>query len=221
MLEEPEDLNLLAQKVLVQAMDDYVALQRPKSRRRKYIQEAWLTSVAMFFDKDFLFGAFDDENGEGLDLYEFLMLASDRENVNVDTVIKHLIHTARQAFQEGEQMVIPDTLIILGEPWDVLHNTKEEVNLVKRTISLDKKTGHATFIRSLIEIICSKKGLVIDLAKLQLVADGLVEVLTVNDGFQGTPKETVQKPLAPVVPLLTAPKRPRGRPPKQKPEVDQ
>lgn len=47
---------------------DYIKLQHPNNRKKRYLQEAYYTSIALFFDDSFRLDLFADQNGEPLSL---------------------------------------------------------------------------------------------------------------------------------------------------------
>jgi hypothetical protein len=50
---DEHDYKRLLRAILVHAMDDYVKLQHPKNRRKKYLREAFSSAVDMFFDSEY------------------------------------------------------------------------------------------------------------------------------------------------------------------------
>ena len=58
-----EDWETLLMAILTQAMNDYVKLQHPKYRKKKYLQDAFDSAVKMLFDDTFEFMYLKNEYG--------------------------------------------------------------------------------------------------------------------------------------------------------------
>ena len=50
-----KDYRLLLGHIIKQAIDDYIKLQHPKFRQKKYLHETFLDAVDMFFDPEYRF----------------------------------------------------------------------------------------------------------------------------------------------------------------------
>ena len=92
---DPEDYKTIIKAVLRQGMDDYVKLQHPKFRTKKYLQEAFDSSVEMFFDSTYRLLYLLNEYGEPMSLKDMMTAILEDDRVSGKNLQKHLIEEAR------------------------------------------------------------------------------------------------------------------------------
>lgn len=186
------DYQLLAEKVLLQAMMDYVRLQHPSARDRKYLSEAFMDAADMFWDPEYRIGPFEDDNGDPMDIIEFLKLAADRERVDLGELQKRLKSDTLTYWKPLEKtiMTIPEIFTIKGEPWYVDHDEQATeaagVDFDTRRISLDKQAPKANllFLSAVIDILMDEISLRVAGVKRKEFAIALYETLVMNDNFK-------------------------------------
>jgi hypothetical protein len=184
------DYQLLAEKVLLQAMMDYVRLQHPNSRDRKYLTEAFMDAADMFWDPEYRIGPFTNDDGKPMDVMEFLKLAADRERVDLQGLQKHLKAQSYTHWKplERDIMTIPDVLTIKAEPWYVEHEetTEYTIDFDERRIFLNKKEhcGQIALLTAVIDILWDDLGVKTSARKRREFAEALYQTLVMNDNFR-------------------------------------
>lgn len=128
------DLKLLCQKILGQAMNDYVGLQSFSHRTESFLQEAWYASIDLFFDPNYLLdisSVLDKKMG----LQELIEEASDIEEPDIPKLQAFVAKDAKNHWDKQFKYIPPDNLIFEGyvymvtpKPlkrvgWNVCHQT--------------------------------------------------------------------------------------------------
>ena len=181
--------QLLAEKVLLQAMTDYVRLQHPEARDKAYLLEAFMDAADMFFDPSYKMGPFEGDNGP-MNLEEFLMLATDRERVNIEALQDYLKKETLNFWKPQEQdiMQVPEILTIAGEPWYVEHTKRSHywIDFDERRIHVDKTSANAQvdFLSALLDILWDETGLKISGKARKKFSQTLFETLVLNNCFK-------------------------------------
>lgn len=136
-----QDYHRLLARVLVQAMNDYTRLQRPSARKRKYVHEAFLTAIALFQDPEYQLECFANEDGEPMSLEDLVLAASDRSNVNMEELRRHLVSNAREQNKESPRKTeIPAAISILGNVYLVLQG-EADLDHDRFLIEVDREGG--------------------------------------------------------------------------------
>lgn len=188
---EPEDLNKLAQQVFRQTLEDYLHLQHPNTRTKKYIHEAYLSAVDMFWDPEYRLDAFTDENSEPLTLIKFMKLSADRENLDIHALRKYLM-TETESFWKDKMtdtIAIPDTMIVCATPYDVSHIAESgfRIDYDERMLYINRKPSEVNnqeFLNALIEIICYHHDLRISKVNQRILGTAMYEILKINNSFK-------------------------------------
>lgn len=139
-----DDYNTLIKAVLSAAAVDYTKLQHKKNRDKKYLEQSFLVSVQLFFDKDFRFGSFTDPDDEEkhLSLFDLLKILLQTNNVNLDQV-KDFVKQDSITYwwtKNFHDMNIPDTVTIAGNVYIVANSKKHYVDFEENIIYLPKKS---------------------------------------------------------------------------------
>ena len=71
-------------------MDDYIKLQHPKNRRKKYLREAFTNAVDMFFDSEYMMLHLQNGDGSFMSLEDFLKEALNTDRIDIEKLKKHL-----------------------------------------------------------------------------------------------------------------------------------
>lgn len=186
-----DDYQLLAEKVLLQAMLDYVRLQHPAHRDRRYLLEAFMDAADMFYDPDYLVGEFVDDAGNPVDLEEFLKVATDRDRTNIPGLHAHLRASSLEHWKPKEKEIlikIPPIFTIKSIPWYTEHHEKpgHEIDFDERIIYLNKKTpqGQQDFVEAMLDIIWDLLELKVAAKKRKEFAELLYETLVINDNLK-------------------------------------
>lgn len=187
---DEQDLTKIAVQVFHQALEDYIHLQHPSTRIKKYISEAFLSSIDLFWDPEYRLDIFLNENSEPMNLKEFLCLASNRENVSLENFYTHL-ETSSKNFWKGKLLntiTIPDVAMICQKPYNIVHAEKNgKIDFNTRTIFCNRKPAEDNnifFIRMILTAIAYEKDLSIKQSLLNQLSDDFYETLKMNNSFR-------------------------------------
>lgn len=189
-LVDPADLNTIAVQVFRQALEDYIHLQHPSTRTKKYIQEAYLSSIDMFWDPTYRIDAFKNDEGNPMNLEEFLLLAASRENLDIEAFHQFLLKETVTYWKDKlvNTVVIPDVMTICAVPYDISHTEDPyRVDYDNRVLYINKLPGEENnheFLAAVIEIICFHKDLRVAAATRKSLGTAIYETLKLNNSFR-------------------------------------
>lgn len=184
-----QDYIKLLTAVLKAGMDDYIKLQHPKYRKKKYLQEAFDYSVDMFFSKDYSFLYFKNENGENMTIQDMLKKIMKTNKVEMDKMKTYLIEESRKYWENKliNTLYIPESLIYNGHVYKVLHTEKSStVDYNEKTIHIDKKPdseNQEDFFSKIIEISFHHENIQIEEEDLTKISKALFSLLRLNGCF--------------------------------------
>ena len=188
---EPKDLNKLAQQVFRQSLEDYLHLQHPSVRTKKYVHEAFLSAVDMFWDPDYSLDSFSDENNEPMGIIDFMKLSADRENLDIEALQKFLIVESEKYWKDKmiNTVTIPDIMMICSVPYDVSHiaDAGFRIDYENRVLFINRKPNEINnqeFMAALIEIICYHHDLRISKVNQKVLGIAMYEILKINNSFK-------------------------------------
>ena len=193
MHEDTDDWKVLLNAILRQAMDDYVKLQHPKFRKKKYMQEAFDSAVNMFFDSDFRFLHVKGEDGDYMCLQELVSSILNDNRLEMDKMKNHVVSEAR-AFWETKlinTIYIPESFIYDGHVYSVHHSEQEdpELDLDLKTITLNKNIkdseNQQKFVESAVKVVCHHEDIAISQKNLDKIGKGIFKMLRINSCFSG------------------------------------
>lgn len=189
---DAEDWKILLQAILQQGLDDYIKLQHPKHRRKKYIQEEFLNSIDMFFDPEYRFSLLKNDEEQDMSVLDLIGTIADNDIFDISTLQNWVINEADTYWSTKPMpiMRIPDTVQLFGHVYEVLHQENEEdysLDLDEKKIYLNKSNEFPVFQRiflvATLQLICHHKDLKISVSSLRGLATGLHSVLTMNECF--------------------------------------
>ena len=190
MLSPHEALNKIAEKVLLQAMYDYVRLQHVNGRKKTYLREAFLNAVDLFHDPEYRLAAFKIDDSNEMNLTQFLMLATDRENVNLEALHSYLQKESREYWtkKDKDHMQIPDIITIDTTPWTVEHKDGAPyyIDFDATCIYVNRKTdgGKVDFLQAVLDILFDQVGISTSMKKRREFAVALRQTLKLNNNFK-------------------------------------
>ena len=186
-----DDYQLLAEKVLLQAMLDFVRLQHPAHRDRRYLLEAFMDAADMFFDPDYLVGDFVDDEGNPVDLQGFLKIATDRERTDINKLHEYLRQNSLEHWLPKEKEIlikIPPIFTIKSIPWYSEHREQDgyDIDFDERIVYVNKKSarGQQDFIEAMLDIIWDMLDIKIQAKKRHEFSELLYETLVINDNLK-------------------------------------
>ena len=188
------DLNRLMHAILKQAMDDYVKLQHPVARRKKYMQEAFDSAVDMFFDSDFSFMYVKDEEDQEINLKDLIHQLMSDDRVNVEKIKGHVVANA-QAFWQNKfinTIDIPESLIYNGHVYHILHiddNDDAAVDFDNKTIGINKNLdcsdNQELFMQLCLQVVAYHEEFKIPASTMKKLGSSLFRLLRMNSCFVG------------------------------------
>lgn len=182
-----EDYHNLMNKVLLQAMHDYIKLAHPSSRKKKHLREAFLDSASMFFDPEYRMKYFFNDEGQHMTLEDFLKIATDRERVDIEKLHQYLISETLKYWAEIPLMKIPEVILIAGKPWTVLHRDEGyRIEFEEDTIYINKKVEDAAqqLFLGCVDISCDALGIKMPAATRKEFSKFFSELLRMNNCFK-------------------------------------
>ena len=186
-----DDYQILAEKVLLQAMLDYVRLQHPAHRDRRYLLEAFIDAADMFYDPDYYVGDFENDAGEPVNLEDFLKIATDRDRTDIPGLHAYLRQSSLEHWRPQEKEIlikIPPILTIKSIPWYTEHQEQEghDIDFDERVIYVNKKTaeGQRSLLKAILDIIWDNLEIKVSAKKRDEFSELLYETLVINDNLK-------------------------------------
>jgi hypothetical protein len=187
---DPDYIRLI-RAVVENAMTDYCKLQHPKNRNKKYLEEGFLSAIAMFFDDDFeflAFTSFDDDN-KPLKTKDLLSILLKTKKVSMDKARQHIIDNSIDYWfnKNFNDIQVPSKITIAGKVYFIHNYTKEAfVDYQNNKIYLNiKKIGiDRTFLKICLEIILKESSIELEKEKLELLFKYFYLFLKINDAFK-------------------------------------
>lgn len=189
---DTEDWKILLQAILRQGVDDYVKLQHPKHRRKKYLHEEFMNSVDMFFDPEYRFSLLKNDEEQDMSIEDLVSTIADNDIFDMKTLQNWVVAEADTYWSTKNMpiMRIPDTIQVFGHIYEVEHREDEEdyeLDLDIKKVYLNKSNEFPVFQKifliAVLQIICHHKELKISVTNLRNLASGLHTVLTMNECF--------------------------------------
>jgi len=183
-----DDHRKLMSAVLRQAMDDYVKMQHPRHRRRKYEREAFWSARDLLWDDSCTLQIEDDEGNE-MTLEALCKAASDRENVDVEALRSYLLEQSTTYWREKQVKTIdiPEDVVIDGHVYQVQHAESTEIDYDSKIIYLDKAgpTAEEEFMRAMVELTCHHSEIKTSAKARRELGKSLYRLLRINSCFTG------------------------------------
>lgn len=193
---DSRDYHELLQKVIHQAIEDYVKLMHPAYRRKKYLQEAFEDAVDLFFDPYYQLEFIKNDDEQHMDLRQIISEALQIEDPDIDELHSYLVKTAKDFWKKHKvkTIYIPSMLCIEGEVYDIYHDTSITdyvIDTEAKTIQLNKKSERAELLmtRIILELAAIQSDAVIKKQELNKMSSVLFSILKVNDALRHPPKE--------------------------------
>jgi len=192
--EDAYDRKILLNAVLKQAMDDYIKLQHPKFRKKKYMQEAFDSAVEMFFDSSFAFMHLKDENMDSISLKEMISQLMNDDRIDLNDIKEHVISEARTFWEVKlvRTLYIPDSFIFDGHVYSVYHTDDNEDSMIdfdQKTITVNKDVSNSEnqqfFMKLCIQVISHHEEYIMPSATLDKLGNSLFKMLRMNSCFTG------------------------------------
>ena len=194
-----DDWQSLLKAIISQIQDDFIRLQHPSRRNQVYLKEAFCSAIAALWDADFKFAELKGEDGDDLSFREILAARFGIENLDKEEIHKidlgplqeGCIKEAKEYWLDKTLQIVtvPDFLIFDGRAFSVWR-TDEESHIDYNEMILhvedskDEKEFGESFLKLVIEIISYYRDIKIKSDTIELMANGLWEVLRMNACFR-------------------------------------
>ena len=190
---DPGDYKVLLNAILRQAMDDYIKLQHPKFRTKKYLQEAFDSAVELLFDGDYHMLYVLNDMGEPMSLKDMVTTLMEDDRVNLDKLKTHVIQEAR-AFWETKlvrTLYIPESFVYDGHVYSVFHTDDFDCNVDfdKKEITINKQKGSESeqqFLTTAVDIVFYHEDIPAKKETRSKISKALFRMLKVNSCFTGS-----------------------------------
>jgi len=190
---DPEDYKTIIKAVLRQGMDDYIKLQHPKFRTKKYLQEAFDSSVEMFFNSDYRMLHLANEYGEPMSLKDMMQTILEDDRVSGKNIRNHLVKESRSFWETKliRTLYVPDSFVYDGHVYSVFGSQEADnrVSFEEKEIYLNKDLGSDSeleFIRAAIDIIHYHEDIPTAAEGRDVIAKAIYRMLKVNSCFTGS-----------------------------------
>lgn len=192
---DPLDFKRLLEAILRQGMDDYIKLQHPRARVKKYMEEAFLEAADMLFDPTYQFLHLKNEMGDEMHLQDVLEVILGIENLSPKDLQEKVIDMSKEFWMKKQLQVIkiPECVVLDGHVYSVFNDQDVEghyIDLANKTIFLDKNSEDSTnqeeFCKMLVELACHHEELKMRAVDLDRLGRCVFRLLRMNDCFTGT-----------------------------------
>jgi hypothetical protein len=191
---DKQDLKRLMHAILKQAMDDYIKLQHPITRKKKYMQEAFDSAVHMFFDSEYSFMYVKDEEDNMMSLKDLVYELMGDDRVQVDKIKDHVINSARTFWENKfvNTIDIPDSLVFDGHVYSVYHtddNDEANIDFKNKILTVNKGSScsenQQQFIQMCMKIICYHEEYKISASVIDKLGNSVFKLMKMNSCFVG------------------------------------
>jgi hypothetical protein len=184
------DYIRLIKAVVENAITDYCKLQHPKNRNKKYLEEGFLSAIAMFFDEEFEFLAFTSflDDNKSLKTEELLKILLKTNKVSMEKTKQHVIENSMTYWFEKNfnDINVPSSIVIAGKVY-FLHQYLEKpfVNYETHKIYINRKKlgSDRDFFKLCLEILLREAEIVIDEDSFEKFFKYFYLFLKVNNAF--------------------------------------
>ena len=191
---DEQDHSKLLAAITRQAIDDYIKLQHPKYRKKKYLIEAYHQAIDMFFDNSYRFMFIPNDDGDDMSFLEMLRATLKTEHVKIHKIRDHVIAEAL-AFWDTKTIKtvdIPETLQINGHVYRI-HHTEDvgsyTVDYLEKILTINKlpdSTNEELFVEAVFEILMYHEDIPIKPQHLAQLSKGWFRTLKLNNCFTGS-----------------------------------
>jgi hypothetical protein len=188
-----EEYKTLLHAILRQAIDDYVKLQHPKFRNKKYLQEAFDSAVQLFFDSEYRFLFIKNEDNEEMSLKNLITELLEDDRANIDNIKKHVINNARTFWETKlvRTLYIPDSFIYDGHVYIVHHIDEPDphIDFEKKEIFINKKEdseNELQFLQTALSVVFYHEDIASTQKKIDQLGRALFRMLKINSCFTGS-----------------------------------
>lgn len=185
------DYKALLLGIVKQSMDEYIKLQHPRYRKKGYLQDAFESSVEMFFDDSFRFLYLKNEDGEMMSLQDLLSMFVSSKNMEIKKIKEHLITESKMYWENKLINVIdiPSALVYDGHVYLIEHSsdTDYQIDYEAKIISLNMDSNNSdnqqTFVAAASEVMLYHENVPIQKKYIPVLGKALFRLLKMNSCF--------------------------------------
>ncbi len=185
-----ENYKHLIKAVIENAMSDYIKLQHPANRKKKYLQESLIVATAMFFDKSFRFTIFMNKDGSKMSLQDALYFSMGFSYNSYDKFILNLLNEMETYWWDKhfQNIKIPNEVSICGKLYFVKlieEEVERKIDANNLLIYLNKNNRNKDrdFISIALKIIIESNLIKISDEDFQKLSKSIYLLVKVNGGF--------------------------------------
>lgn len=186
-----ENYRNIIRAVIENAMSDYIKLQHPANRKKKYLQESLIVATAMFFDKSFRFTIFTNSDGSKMSLQDALEFSMGRTPSIQFKFINNLLKEMESYWWEKhfQNIKIPNDVSICGKLYFIKLKPETECNTDYNNENLliflnkDDKFKDRKLINTILKIIVELNNINIEEEDFEKLSKSLYLLIKVNGGF--------------------------------------
>jgi len=190
---DPSQYKSLLNAILKQAMDDYIKLQHPKFRTKKYLQEAFDSAVQLFFDGDFKFLHIENDEGGSMSLKDLVTTLLEDDRADVKKLKEHLVSEATSFWETKlvRTLYIPDSFIYDGHVYMVKHTDDPDpyVDFDTKEIYINKHNdseNELKFVQISLKVLFYHEEIASTPKKIEQLGKALFRMLKINSCFTGS-----------------------------------
>lgn len=186
-MEANEDYKKILQLIVDFGKTDYVKLQHPRNRDKKYLEETFLTCVDMFFNDEFRFMHFHNDDESKMSLNNLLSASIGNLPASNMLMRKHLVDESIRYWWEKNfyNLVIPKIVCFSGDVYFVIKAKKYSLCFEEKIIYLpvNNKQADRFFSQACLEILLKKSDIALDQDKKDSLNKNFYLFLKVNNCF--------------------------------------
>lgn len=186
-----EEYKILLLAILKQAMDDYIKLQHPRFRKKKYLQEAFDSAVSLFFDDEHRFLYLKNNEGDYMSMKDLLSYFVSDKNMDIEKLRTHLIQEGKIFWENKFLNVIdiPESFIYDGHVYSIYHADDDfpVIDYQEKTITMNKDSTNSdnqqAFVKAAVEVMLYHEEIPISKKYIDQLSKAFFRMLKVNSCF--------------------------------------
>lgn len=184
-----DDYEKLLKVVLDAALVDFIKLQHPRNRNKKYLEEALDTSVELFFDPDFRFEYFfnQDDPNEKYSLKEALIRLLKTRNISMTKVKNHVVNESISYWWEKNfhDIKVPTKVNLAGKVFYIVNSKQERIDYENNKLyfACKKEAADRVYFKLCLKVLIKESNLDFTDEQLELFYKYFYLFLKINDAF--------------------------------------
>lgn len=196
MSNDKSEYKAIVKAIIDNALVDYVKLQHPNNRKKKFLQNAYINSIALLFDNSFKFDFSSQYTGDLLKLDEALAMLMDGQLASIPKTRQHVISETVEYWTEKhfQDLIIPKTVNVCGYVYFIryLEVEKSYVDKEKFLIVLIKnsKDNDRYFVKHVLDLILYQVNIEINKSEALELQKYIYLFLKINGCFSNKLEES-------------------------------